>query len=498
MTLLLLNANAVKIPLADESVHCVVTSPPYWGLRDYGIGDQLGLEPTPEQYIENMVAVFREVKRVLRSDGTAWINMGDAYAHSSSGGGGAVDVRKDGRKTTDGDKVRGRMAGANTISGNLKPKDLCGIPWALAKALQAPYYTGRIRDEKDRVWLAAMIDGEGTICGFTHVRKDNGQTRRGISIHVTNSNIAILDECYRIWKTSRRQHNPHGKGHFGDLDMYRWIPHGVDDKSLLMNELYSYMVGKKKQALLAWNFLEISKQARGRNKGKIGDANREKSAWIVDALSKLNHLEDVDIPNWIKEPPSLYEPGWYLRSDIIWSKKNPMPESVTDRPTKAHEYVFLMTKSARYYYDADAVREPQSEGTLERFGNGRADRKMSPKYSGNEFGVAKEYKRKAILLSGRNRRTVWHIATAPYSGAHFATYPPALVEPCIKAGTSERGVCPECGAPWERVVEKELKQYHERGSYDWHPDHGDLNPYKNQFQHSPVGWRKESTTLGRA
>jgi hypothetical protein len=150
---------------------------------------------------------------------------------------------------------------------------------------------------------------------------------------------------------------------------------------------------------------------------------------------------------------ALQADGWWLRSDIIWSKPNPMPESVTDRPTKAHEYLFLLTKSARYYYDADAVREgfessdhsPRTSG-INPDNLGRNDRGTGRAFFGNP--------------SGRNRRTVWHIATAPYSGAHFATYPPALVEPCIKAGTSERGVCPECGAPWERVVEKTKEDVH--------------------------------------
>ncbi len=121
---------------------------------------------------------------------------------------------------------------------------------------------------------------------------------------------------------------------------------------------------------------------------------------------------------------ALQADGWTLRSDIIWAKPNPMPESVTDRPTKAHEYVFMLAKSQRYYFDAEAVRE------------NFADERM-----GNPGG-------------GRNIRSVWTVATAPYSGAHFATWPPALVERMVKAGSSERGVCPTCGAPWRRVVDK--------------------------------------------
>jgi DNA modification methylase len=273
VSLLLTQGNALQIPLADESVHCVVTSPPYWGLRDYGISDQLGLEPTPEQYVANMVAVFREVRRVLRADGTVWLNLGDSYATRLEGHGGFGEWQTGGNPKP----PAGTISTRKRERGNLKPKDLCGIPWRVAFALQAD--------------------------------------------------------------------------------------------------------------------------------------------------------------------------GWWLRSDIIWSKPNPMPESVTDRPTKAHEYLFLLTKSARYYYDADAVREDSLD--LHGGGQPRYSIKTTKAYKAgtNEFI---DYERG----SGRNRRTVWHIATAPYSGAHFATYPPALVEPCIKAGTSERGVCPECGKPWERVVEK--------------------------------------------
>ena len=254
--------------LPDRSVHCIITSPPYWGLRDYGVEGQIGLEPTPEEYVARMVEVFREVRRVLRDDGTLWLNLGDSYA----GGGGfapnapSTATSISGRYGTTGALI---SYGGIRPQGSIKPKDLVGIPWRVAFALQAD--------------------------------------------------------------------------------------------------------------------------------------------------------------------------GWYLRSDIIWHKPNPMPESVRDRPTKAHEHMFLLTKSRRYYYDADAVREPCATTDRER-GNGNGP------YRADHFNHNP---------LGRNRRDVWTIPTRPYKGAHFATFPPALVEPCIKAGTSERGCCPECGAPWRRVVERE-------------------------------------------
>jgi len=272
--------------LPEKSVHCVVTSPPYWGLRDYGIEGQIGLEPTPEEYLEKMVQVFREVRRVLRDDGTAWVNMGDNYA---TGGYEPHDkgAALNGYDCPAGWAAASRGQGAMKIAGvgGLKQKDLVGMPWRLAFALQAD--------------------------------------------------------------------------------------------------------------------------------------------------------------------------GWYLRSDIIWAKPNPMPESVTDRPTRSHEYVFLLAKSARYFYDADAVREAQT-GNAHSRGEG-----ITPKTVKGNGGLIKaneSFHRSTAqyieIPGGRNRRDVWTITTQPTPEAHFATFPEALVEPCIKAGTSERGCCSVCGAPWVRVVEK--------------------------------------------
>jgi DNA modification methylase len=136
---------------------------------------------------------------------------------------------------------------------------------------------------------------------------------------------------------------------------------------------------------------------------------------------------------------ALQADGWWLRSDIIWHKPNPMPESVTDRPTSAHEHVFLLAKAARYYFDSDAVREAPT---------GRTDISVYPIHTPGEEGTVKTFAKDG--LAGRNLRNVWTIATAPFSQSHFATMPPAVVERCIRAGTSERGCCAACGAPWGR------------------------------------------------
>ena len=154
---------------------------------------------------------------------------------------------------------------------------------------------------------------------------------------------------------------------------------------------------------------------------------------------------------------ALQADGWYLRSDIIWSKPNPMPESITDRPTKAHEYVFLLTKSQRYYYDADAIREETgSEVSWDTWQKTRNVKIEGDTHGDLQRGVNGGFGAKKQSFShpnGRNKRTVWEIPTQPYPEAHFATYPEKLVEPCIMAGTSEKGVCAECGKPWERIME---------------------------------------------
>lgn len=253
-------------------IHTCVTSPPYWGLRDYGVPGQIGLEPTPEEYVEKMVEVFREVRRVLRDDGTLWLNLGDSYASKPCGGIGHN------AKVRNTKKAIQKSAG---VPAGLKPKDLVGIPWRVAFALQAD--------------------------------------------------------------------------------------------------------------------------------------------------------------------------GWYLRSDIIWHKPNAMPESVKDRPTKAHEYIFLLSKSPKYYYDADAIREAHTDKTRHK-----GDWKNRPN-NGEGFGglnVTGDYGRMGNHPKGRNKRTVWTVSTKPFKGAHFAVFPPDLIEPCILAGAPEKA-CPHCGAPWRREVERE-------------------------------------------
>jgi len=471
--------------MSAESINCCVTSPPYFGLRDYGHAGQIGLEPTPAEFVDALVAVFEEVRRVLREDGTLWLNLGDSYAGSGRGMGDVCSTNKgNGASRGVGSQLPpgfhesarvGKQVGRAWVKPpeGFKNKDLIGIPWAVAKALQAPRYLGRISNELDRVWMAATIDAEGSICGFHHTRKDDGSLRTGIHITITNTNRAMLDNAFRIWPTSRGDHNQHGDGHFGSMVSWRWIAHDVDEKAELLRELYPYFVCKKQQALLAWNFLELSKDAKrlGHSPEKL--QVKEKRSWIVHALTKLNHQQPVDIPVWIQEPTECFGPGWYLRSDIIWAKANCMPESVTDRPTKSHEYIFLLSKSESYHYDAEAIKEPTAESTGPRML--RANNGYAPPGQQSHGGCAaprpnvgrggkNAFRGQGHFREGdngpanregrdmanvgvsemRNKRSVWNVATSPYPESHFATFPPDLIRPCILAGCPVGGTVLDC------------------------------------------------------
>lgn len=292
------DALAVLKTLPSESVNCAITSPPYWGLRDYGADGQLGLEKTPEEYVANMVKVFREVKRVLKKEGTFWLNLGDSYYANRSENGQSYD---------DNEVQRKRSGGRD--HPYLKPKDIVGIPWRVAFALQAD--------------------------------------------------------------------------------------------------------------------------------------------------------------------------GWYLRQDIIWAKPNPMPESVTDRCTKSHEYVFLLTKNSKYYFDNEAIKERAIYGgTEERKERQNDEAKRQPTALMN--GIRKRDKRAGegrIAYGGkrngeegqgqesfvsipemRNKRSVWTVTTKPFKEAHFATFPEALIEPMILAGCPKGGLVldPFMGAGTTGLVAKKL------------------------------------------
>jgi hypothetical protein len=157
--------------------------------------------------------------------------------------------------------------------------------------------------------------------------------------------------------------------------------------------------------------------------------------------------------------------GWYLRSDIIWNKPNPMPESVEDRPTKSHEYIFLLSKAKDYYYDAEAIKEATKSESFERAMRGVSSNHKNlniPGQTQHSIHKARAHGEGYPMPEQRNKRSVWTVPTLPYGGAHFATFPPDLIKPCILAGTSSKGCCVACGAPWERVMERDANVYNEK------------------------------------
>jgi DNA modification methylase len=425
--------------MPDASVHCCVTSPPYWGLRDYGTaawkgGDQtcdhvdmaigmstrntlgpsghlhesnaanvgrirqyrdvcgkcgairvdrqIGLEQTPEEYVAKMVDVFREVRRVLRDDGTLWLNLGDSYVHTG-----------------------------------LPAKNLVGIPWRVAFALQQPYYDGRVKRAEDRIWLAAMIDGEG--CFYIHRRKAGQHAGDGYlrtqdtysaAFEVSNTHKAIIDRCMEIagvgsvicQEKDRRQ------------PLWRWTVRAAEARALA-REIYPHLVAKQQQCRIVCGMPSIGPKAE--------------AAWEAMKLLHGGSQTTVDFP----APETCFQPGYYLRQDLIWSKPNPMPESVRDRCTKAHEYVFLLTKSQRYYYDAEAVKESSVTPAEMQV----AKRNKVPHKGQRDAGMRETtggFDKITRLYEMRNRRSVWTITTKLYKEAHFAVMPPDLAKPCILAG----------------------------------------------------------------
>lgn len=434
------DCRAVLASIPDGSARCCVTSPPYWGLRDYGIDGQLGLEATPEQYVANMVDVFREVRRVLADDGTLWLNLGDSYAGSGKGGN-PPDSPHQKQATNRGsivgqtarDAARTMLAGMDRCVG-FKPKDLVGIPWRVAFALQAQEYQGEIKRELDRIWLAAMIDAEG--CIFIHKRKagqSNGQGYErksdsyGSGLEVANTCEAVVRRCMEIV----------GKGSICHQDgfgrkkrIFRWNLRSNESRNVLC-EVYPYLVAKQHEARLS-----IGCPSSG--------VDAEKAHASLIALHN-GHAPTIDFA----APAPMFRPGWYLRQDVIWQKPNPMPESVTDRCTKAHEYVFLLAKAERYFYDAEAIAEKMvssdmrppngaGQGTMpgERPSSGTRLRmppiggvKHADAVGGTYSGEEREWPDK------RNARSVWSISPKPFHEAHFATMPEALADRCVRAGS---------------------------------------------------------------
>jgi hypothetical protein len=301
--------------LPDESVHCVVTSPPYWGLRMYledgheSNHHELGLEPTPEQYVANMVDVFREVRRVLRRDGTCWMNLGDSYATTVTSD--RHFTQPTGPDGTPATKHPPQFGGQKTAVSGLKPKDLCGIPWRVAFALQQPYYTGRIKDERDRTWLAAMVDAEG--CMFIHKRKvgqSNGQgyVRKndsyGAGLEISSTDRSIVEKCMAIAGIGSICEQTPEQNARRKQTIYRWNVRSNECRWII-SELYPHLVAKQHEARLVIGCPSSGEDARKAH----------------ESLKAIHNGQTPDID--FAPPESLWEPGWYLRSDVIWAKPQP-------------------------------------------------------------------------------------------------------------------------------------------------------------------------------
>lgn len=425
--------------LPDNSIDCCVTSPPYYALRDYGVDGQIGLEETPEAYIAKLSDVFMEVYRVLKPEGTLWLNIGDSYNGNKKGN----------TETIKHKAVAESNNFHKKLWGGAKHKDLMGIPWALATTLRNPFYKGKIKKESDRRWLAAIVDGEGCITGTVHTRKDGTGNRTSVFANVTNSNIDLLNECERIYPYGKRLiHQKNGKGHLGERDIFRWNIFGNKAKKDLFQELYPYLISKKNQCLLAYNFCLIQETSKkdGHTHKRV-EVNKKREL-LISLISLLNKGEKVEIPDWCIEPPTLYTQGWYLRQDIIWQKPNPLPESVTDRCTKSHEYIFLMSKSQKYYFDYEAIQEKAKYPNDNRGSRGDSRRGTD---MNSVSGVTGEM---------RNKRDVWCVNTKPCSEAHFATYPFELIKPCILAGCPENGIVldPFMGSGTTAIVARSLNR----------------------------------------
>jgi DNA modification methylase len=405
-----------------------VTSPPYFALRDYGHPGQIGLEQTPEQYVSAMVEVFRCVRDVLADDGTLWLNIGDSYCSTAPGTRNAPQTK--GSKTEAGQWANARP---KTPDG-MKPKDLIGIPWMLAFALRQPFEKVHIKDRIDRAWLAALVDGEGCM---TVMEANNGEktaTSFPPILQVKMCDPECVEHANDItgFKQCLRQDSP-SRG--GKRETFQWRIAGRRAADIVA-EIYPYLRIKRKQAVILWNHQLVRDSYETKRGQPMPVSAREKQQQCRELIQRLNQKQDVDIPSWMIEPKVTVEPGWYLRQDVIWSKPNPMPESVRDRCTKAHEYVFLLSKSERYFFDSEAMKEPavgNASGAAASFK--RSGSKREQTIPGQGYGTHRPEREDVAYNETRNRRSVWTVATRPYKGAHFATFPPALIEPCILAGS---------------------------------------------------------------
>ncbi len=386
--------------LPGNIFHCCITSPPYWGQRNYGVNGQLGLEKTPEEHIEKLIIGFRQVRRVLRDDSVLWLNYGDKYTGGNCGGGNKQD--------TNTGSLDARTAKVN----NLADGNLIGLAWRLALALQADDWYLR----SDTIWAKAL-----SFCD-----KYSGST---------------MPESLNGWRWERHRVTQCPK--CGALSSYK---KGICQEC-----------GYKKQP------------DRGNEAYRVG-SNPDKPQQDHDGKGFKPAVQWQDCPGCPKCQPN---GGLVLRKGS-W------------RPTRAHEYLFLLAKSPNYFCDLEAVREAGVWTGIRKAGVQKDETKMDRGDAWESF--------QCEALGYRNLRDVWCINPQAYPDAHYATFPEKLIEPCIKVSTSQKGCCPKCGAPWARIVDKpvvpkETKTDTRRNQYQ-NFDYGSGQKLQNWLNENPT------TTLG--
>lgn len=324
---------------------------------------ELGSEPDPGQYVANIVAVFRDVWRVLRDDGTLWLNIN---VGNYATGGSTAPRASDPKAVSDVSRGLPRIG----TPGGYKPKDLIPTGWLVALALQQPYVVPTcVKSEVDRAWLAAMFDGEGTIGirrydSYRTARKQIYQDGFVVYTSVTNNDVELLDHCISLTGFGRSAlkqaaASTDKRGIVSRRDSFGWRL-DANDAVDVIRAIYPHLIAKRKQAMIAYTLDCINKRGRAeRGNAPVSAEVQAKKVLLHDLIKRCNQREHVDLPSWIEEPCQEVQPGWYLRSAITLVKVAPMPESVRDRPTNATEMLFLLTKGPRYFYDGDAVRTPQ-------------------------------------------------------------------------------------------------------------------------------------------
>ncbi len=370
---------------AGVKVQMCVTSPPYWGLRDYGVDGQLGLERTPQEYVANMVEVFRLVRELLEDDGTLWLNLGSSYASGDTTPnrslGGALAYGSDGTALLDSEGA-GRACpccdGGHRDASLIHHARTAHSSHGSEQSAQRPSLKDR---DTSRLRSASASLDALPLDALASTSPALSENDRDVSGREATASV------YRAW-----------------LDSFASCVLPSVCNSCLNHTIFSQYTFKPKDMI--------------------------STPWMVAM--------------------ALQADGWFLRSDIIWSKPNPMPESVRDRCTKSHEYLFMLAKNEHYYYDALTIRESATDTGRENGRDGRDEPQAArpPGSSPRTLARLDYTKPRKVKIpggwveipGGRNKRSVWTVATQPYSEAHFATYPPALIEPCILAGSRARDV----------------------------------------------------------